>query len=221
MKRAFLEQFNYNFKKKTLRKFVFRLYKSFINRFTTQPSIFLNTNPNFKDFEIGDYTYGSPAGSPLLVVSGDKGKLKIGKFCSIAYNVMIFLGGSNHRMEWVTTYPFAAFFDEAKDFSGFLDEKLNVTIGNDVWIGEGATIMSGVTIGDGAVIATKSVVTKDVPSYTIVAGNPAKVIRKRFDDGVIIELENIKWWDWKIELILENISLISNDPQQLINKFRK
>lgn len=222
MKKDFLSQFNYIHRKKSIRSFINRIYRGFKNRFVTEPSIFLNTSPRFKNFDIGDYTYGSPDGSPILVHTSKDGKLTIGKFCSIAYNVIIFLGGSNHRPDWVSTYPFAAFFEEASQFDGYPKERIDVVIGNDVWIGEGVTIMSGITIGSGAVIATKSVVTKDVPPYAIVAGNPAKILRKRFDDGTIEKLLEIQWWNRDINYILKNIHLVLNDnPSLLIQGFEK
>ena len=102
-------------------------------------------------------------------------------------------------------------FPEAKDISGHPATKGNVIIGNDVWIGYKATIMSGVTIGDGAVIGACSVVTKDVKPYEIVAGNPAKVIRKRFSDEIIIQLLKIAWWNWPIEKIKAEIEFLCNN----------
>jgi acetyltransferase-like isoleucine patch superfamily enzyme len=139
--------------------------------------------------------------------------LKIGKFCSIAARVTIALGG-NHRSDLVTTYPFIAFvadWPEAECLSGedvAAVSKGDVIIGNDVWIGYGVMILSGVTIGDGAVIGAGSVVTKDVEPYSIVAGNPARLIRKRFNDETIRKLLEIKWWDWPPEKIGKNLDVI-------------
>ena len=125
--------------------------------------------------------------------------LFIGGFCSIADNQTIFLGG-NHRTDWATTFPFGHILkDEFPageiNGNGHPTSKGHIVIGNDVWIGSGCTIMSGVTIGSGSVIAAKSVVTRDIDPYTIVGGNPAKTIRKRFDNKTINQLLEIKWWD--------------------------
>lgn len=145
----------------------------------------------------------------------------VGKFCSISDNVTIFLGG-NHRSDWITTYPFPAFndtFPEAKNITGCVATNGNVIIGNDVWIGSHATILSGVTIGDGAIIGAYSLVTKSVPPYAIMGGNPAKIIRYRFDPSIIQLLLKIKWWDWTIEKIKKNIKyLCSNNTNDFFNK---
>lgn len=163
-------------------------------------------------YEIGEHTYGVPR-----VVFPD-GKLKIGKFCSLAWDVTIFLGG-NHRVDWIATYPFPSSHDKwpnARGVEKFLTTRGDVIIGNDVWIGSDVIILSGVTIGDGAVIGVGSVVTSDVPPYSIVGGNPAKVIRKRFSDEAIEKLLKIKWWDWPSEKINENVHiLMSGDIDKL------
>lgn len=142
----------------------------------------------------GKYTYGDP----IIHSWGEGSKLKIGNFCSIASNCNVFLGG-NHRTDWVTTYPFGHIckkkFDNF-DGSGHPSTKGDVIIGNDVWIGANVTIMSGVHISDGAVIANNSHVVKNVDAYSIVGGNPAKLIKNRFTDSQIEQLLNIKWWFW-------------------------
>jgi acetyltransferase-like isoleucine patch superfamily enzyme len=164
--------------------------------------------------QVGRYTYGRPR----IITFDPKIKLTIGQFCSIADGVTIFLGG-NHRLDWVSTYPFMVFPDfwpQAKDIKGHPSSKGDVNIGNDVWIGSGATILSGVRIGDGAAVGAKSVVTKDVEPYAIVVGNPARAIRKRFDDETIRRLLEIKWWDWPVEKIGRYMHIIlSDDPHQL------
>lgn len=152
------------------------------------------------NIEIGDYTYGTPKVYPW---SGGA-KLKIGKFCSISNNVTIFTGGG-HRYDWVSTYPFNVLWKEASHIKGNPVSRGPVIIGNDVWIGYGATILDGVKIGDGAVIGTNALVTKDVPPYAIVGGNPAKIIKYRFDEKKIGELLEMKWWDWDERDIRENI----------------
>lgn len=155
---------------------------------------------------VGKYTYGEPQ-----VPSYDRQGhiLKIGSFCSIAQEVLILLGG-NHSLDWVTTFPFEK---EPEVFTNRPDKlyeasKGDVIIGNDVWIGRRVIILSGLNIGDGAIIAAGSVVTKDVMPYTIVGGNPAKFIRKRFDDTTISALLKIKWWDWEDEKINSNLNEI-------------
>jgi acetyltransferase-like isoleucine patch superfamily enzyme len=155
---------------------------------------------------IGDHTYGKPR----VVSRGEGTSLMIGKYCSIATDVIIFLG-SEHRTEWISTYPFPLLWNEAESIKGHPSTKGDVVIGNDVWIGFGATILSGVTIGDGAAIGACSVVTRNVPSYAIVGGNPAQVIRYRFDEETIQKLLRIKWWDWPDEKVKENVHLICSD----------
>lgn len=157
-------------------------------------------------YTIGDFTYGLPT----IKHWGEKATLKIGKFCSFADNVTIFLGG-NHRTDWVSTYPFNVLcdaFPNAKTIIGHPATKGNVSIGNDVWIGFHATILSGVSIGNGAVIAADAVVTKDVPPYAIVAGNPAQIVKFRFSTETIDLLQKIQWWNWPIEKINSNVKKI-------------
>lgn len=166
-------------------------------------------------YEIGDYTYGKPK-----IYDWNEGTtLKIGKYCSIADGVTILLGG-NHRADWITTYPFPAlveYWPEANGIEGHPQSKGDVVIGNDVWIGFGATILSGVNIGDGAIIAAKALVTKDVPPYAIVGGSPAKVIKSRFTKKEIKKLLKTKWWDWSHDKISENVqSLCSNNIDDIV-----
>lgn len=170
--------------------------------------------------KIGSNTYGHDG---IKIIGGyDEGtKLIIGKFCSIAEGVTVFLG-ANHRVDWFTTYPFGHIrgneFPKVKKDHGHPATKGDVTIGNDVWIATNAVIMSGINIGDGAIVAAYSIVTKDVPPYTIVAGNPAKQIRKRFSDEVINKLLELKWWDME-ESKINDISdiLCSSDFEKLNN----
>lgn len=144
-------------------------------------------------FSIGDFTYGAPkvrfasAAAPLI----------IGNYCSIADQVEIFLGG-NHRSDFATTYPFGALkrlWPGVGDLDDPATTRGGVTIGHDVWIGSGAVILSGVRIGNGAVIGARSVVTRDVAPYAIVAGNPARTLRTRFSPGFIQQLQEVAWWD--------------------------
>ena len=156
---------------------------------------------------IGDYTYCIK----LELLTGlDQAKCNIGKFCSLSENVRILLG-IEHRNDWNTTYPFNSFLDEYKSIKGHPTSKGDVYIGNDVCIGLDTIIMSGVTIGDGCVIGARSVVSRSIPPYCIAAGNPVKVIRKRFSDEIIEILSEIKWWDWDDEIIYEAIPLLQSN----------
>ena len=157
-------------------------------------------------YNIGDYTYGKPE----IMSWGEVSTVKIGAFCSISSGVKIFLGGE-HRTDWVTTYPFTFLWDSVKHIKGHPKSKGDVIIGNDVWIGADVTIMSGITIGDGAVIGSKSLVTKDVSPYSIVGGNPAQFIKKRFNDDIIRRLLKICWWNWEISQIKELLPLMLAD----------
>ncbi|AUB31107.1 CatB-related O-acetyltransferase [Spiroplasma floricola] len=132
-----------------------------------------------------------------------KDKLIIGKFCAIADEVKFLMNGANHRIDLVSTFPFAMFDEFKADKKTLFPSKTkgDTVVENDVWIGYGATIMPGVKIGNGSIIAAKAVVTKDVKPYSIVGGNPAKLIRMRFDENKIKELEDLKWWDESIESI--------------------
>lgn len=157
----------------------------------------------------GKYTYGNPN---IHYQTKDQ-TLTVGNFCSIGENVDIYLGG-NHRTDWVTTYPFGHIHGNV--FNGFSgighpSTKGGVIIGNDVWIGTDAKIMSGVTIGDGAVIANSSHVVKNVEPYSLVGGNPAKLIKYRFTKEQIEKLLKIKWWNWNDELINSLTPLLCNN----------
>lgn len=178
------------------------------------------TDPNI---EVGDYTiYNDFVHDPRdfeknnvlyhYPVNGDR--LKIGKFCSIACGAKFLFTSGNHTLRSLSTYTFPIFFEEwgldPKDISSAWDNKGDIVIGNDVWIGYEAVVLSGVTIGDGAVIGTRAVVTKDVPPYTIVGGVPAKPIRKRFDEDIISRLQALRWWDWDEERIARSISAIQS-----------
>jgi len=142
--------------------------------------------------DVGRYTYGRPT----FVRFRSSERAQIGAFCSIADNVTFILGG-NHFSERVTTYPLNLVF-ETQPLPWHESSKGRIVVGNDVWIGYGASILSGVTIGDGAVIGAGSVVTKNVEPYAIAAGNPARLIRRRFDAATIARLLALRWWDWPL-----------------------
>ncbi|WP_372949620.1 CatB-related O-acetyltransferase [Mariniphaga sp.] len=147
-------------------------------------------------------------------------KLIIGKFCMIASDVKFIMNGANHLSNALTTYPFAIFGNGWENAMAGKDypQKGNITIGNDVWIGYNATIMAGITVGDGAIIATNSLVVKDVEPYSIVGGNPATEIKKRFANETIKKLLQLKWWDWDIKKITKNLeNLTDNRIEKLMN----
>lgn len=186
-------------------------------------TVYLNSVVTGENNEVGDYTiYNDFANDPRdfeknnvlyhYPINGDK--LKIGRFCSIACGAKFLFTSGNHTMRSLSNYTFPIFFDEwnldAKNICSAWDNKGDIVLGNDVWVGYEAVIMSGVTIGNGAIIGTRAVVTKDVPPYTIVGGVPAKPIRKRFDDDTIRALENLRWWDWEREKIARSIVAIQN-----------
>lgn len=186
-----------------------------IRRSADQSIFFTSRKPEYAKYEIGEWTYGSPE----ILDFDDGGTLKIGRFCSISEGVTILLGGE-HCYDWVTTYPFSAVCIDARSFQGHPRSKGPVVIGNDVWIGYRATILSGVTIGDGAVVGAGSLVAKSVPPYSLVAGNPARLVRYRFSDEQIAALLRIRWWDWPIEKIREGWPLLlRNDVGSFIRRY--
>lgn len=156
-----------------------------------------------RDFERNNVLYHYPVNHDRLV---------IGRFCSIACGAKFLFNSANHTLHSLSTYPFPIFFEEwglqAADVASAWDNRGDIVIGNDVWIGYEAVVMAGVTVGDGAVIGTRAVVTKDVPPYTIVGGVPARPIRRRFSEDVIAELLALKWWDWPVERIAQNLDAI-------------
>lgn len=142
----------------------------------------------------------------------------MGAFCSIASGVQILLGGE-HRPDWITTFPFNVLWEAGQDVDGQPLSKGDVVIGNDVWIGIDAIIMSGVTIGDGAVVGLRSVVTHDVPAYAIVVGSPARIVKYRFEKGIVRKLLAIRWWEWDDQRIEKALPLmLSSDISNFVLK---
>lgn len=187
----------------------------FLKNFITNPKIEVGDYTYYHDFEnVGNFEKNNV--KYLFEFNPDK--LIIGKFCMIAAEVNFIMGGANHLTDAISTYPFAAF---GKSWAKAMDgkeypQKGNIEIGNDVWIGYGATIMPGVKIGDGAIIATKSVVVKDVAAYAVVGGNPAKEITKRYSDEEIETLRKVAWWDWDEEKLSKHVGkLTDNDVAAL------
>lgn len=164
-----------------------------------------------RDFEKNNVLYHYP-------VNGDR--LKIGKFCSVACGAKFLFTSGNHSLRSLSTYTFPIFYEQwgldSKNIRDAWDNKGDIVIGNDVWIGYEAVILSGVTVGDGAVIGTRAVVTKDVPPYTIVGGVPARPIRRRFDPQTIARLEELRWWDWEEERIARNLSATQSGRPDLL-----
>jgi len=167
----------------------------------------------YPHFTVGANSYGCPR----ILEWGEGTILRVGSYCSIGEDVKIFLGGE-HRTDWVSYYPFNEFWEEALEVEGQPYSKGDVTIGSDVWVGFGATILSGVTIGHGAIIGAHAVVARDVEPYTIVVGNPARPVRKRFDDATIERLLATAWWSWPEEKLRQHVKLLlSSDIERFLS----
>lgn len=184
-------------------------------------TVYLKNVITKSSISVGDYTmYNDFVNDPRLFERNNvlyhypinHDSLTIGKFCSIACGAKFVFNSANHTLKSLSTYPFPLFFEawelDRRNVAASWDNKGDIVVGNDVWIGYEAVVMSGVTIGDGAIIGTRALVTKDVPPYTIVGGVPAKPIRKRFSDDDIARLLEIKWWDWPDSRIAQNIDAI-------------
>lgn len=199
-------------------------------------TIYLNAVIKDPQIKVGDYTiYNDFVADPLLFEKNNvlyhypihREELIIGKFCSIACGTKFLFNCANHTLKSLSTYTFPLFYEEweleKSNITTAWDNKGNIVIGNDVWIGYEAVIMAGVHIGDGAIIAARAVVTKDVPPYTIVGGTPAKEIRKRFDAEVIEQLLIQKWWDWSTDKIHQCLPYIAEgklDELLAMKKYR-
>ena len=185
--------------------------------------IYIKPTIKNKNIIVGDFSYIADSDFESHVThhyEWNNDKLIIGKFCQIASGVEFVMNGANHQMNAVSTFPFYTLegWEQTPPAQNDLPIKGDTIIGNDVWIGQNATILPGVHIGDGAIIGANSVVGSDIEPYTIVVGNPAKPIRKRFDDELIDIMENLKWWDKSIEEINDLIPLLTNSNLEYVKE---
>ncbi|MDF2964943.1 MAG: hypothetical protein K0Q51_331 [Rickettsiaceae bacterium] len=188
-------------------------------------TVFLKNIIKSPQIIVGDYTYYD---DPEDIYNFEKNvlylfefmhdKLIIGKFCQIATGVRFIMNGANHAMDGISTYPFKVMGKDWKEADMNVVSKGDTIIGNDVWIGNSATIMQGVKVGHGAIIGTNSLVTKEVEPYTIVGGNPAKVIRKRFDEETIEFLLKTAWWNCPVEKITNNLKAITTGDIEALKR---
>lgn len=194
-------------------------------------TVYLKNVITDSSIEVGEYTmYNDFIHDPVMFEKNNvfyhypinHDRLVIGKFCSIACGAKFLFNSANHTLKSLSTYPFPLFFEEwgldRAHVTDSWDNKGDIVIGNDVWIGYEAVVMAGVTIGDGAVIGSRAVVTKDVPPYTIVGGVPAKPIRRRFPEETVLALLEIKWWDWPKEKITEYLAAIQTGDIDRLTK---
>lgn len=175
------------------------------------PPLLLASHIKDERITVGNYTFFS--GKITFGIWRPEERVVFGKFCTLAEDITVF-GGGEHIISRVTTYPFRHFLSDSEPSQKNAEStsKGKTTIGNDVWVGYGATILSGVTIGNGAVIGARAVVTKDIPDYAIAVGNPAKVIRYRFRSETIKRLLELRWWDWSFPKIVTNLDLLYQNP---------
>ncbi len=182
----------------------------YLKNVITDPSITVGDYTMYNDF-VND-PVGFERNNVLYHYPINRDRLIIGKFCSIACGAKFLFNSANHTLSSLSTYPFPLFFEEwgleKRNVAASWDNKGDIVIGNDVWIGYEAVIMAGVKIGDGAIIGARAVVTKDVPPYTVAGGIPAKPIKKRYPEETIAALSELKWWDWPEERIAQNLHAI-------------
>ena len=182
----------------------------YLKNVITDPSITVGDYTMYNDF-VND-PVGFERNNVLYHYPINRDRLIIGKFCSIACGAKFLFNSANHTLSSLSTYPFPLFFEEwgleKRNVAASWDNKGDIVIGNDVWIGYEAVIMAGVTIGDGAIIGARAVMTKDVPPYTVAGGIPAKPIKKRYPEETIAALSELKWWDWPEERIAQNLHAI-------------
>ena len=185
--------------------------------------IYIKPTIKNKNIIVGDFSYIADSNFESHVThhyEWNNDKLIIGKFCQIASGVEFVMNGANHQINSVSTFPFYTLegWEQNPPLQNDLPLKGDTIIGNDVWIGQNATILPGVHIGDGAIIGANSVVGSDIAPYTIVVGNPAKPIRKRFDDELIEIMEKLKWWDKSIEEINNLIPLLTSSNLEKVKE---
>ena len=184
----------------------------YLQNVVTDPSITVGAYTTYDDFVRDPRDFQK--NNVLYHYAVNREKLVIGKFCSIACGAKFLFNSANHALGSLSTYPFPIFFEEwdltVENIPRAWDNKGNIVVGNDVWIGYEAVVLAGVTIGDGAVIGARAVVTHDVPPYAIMGGVPANLIRKRFDDDTIQSLLSLRWWDWPEERIAANLEAIQS-----------
>ena len=182
----------------------------YLKHVITDPAITVGDYTMYNDF-VND-PVGFEKNNVLYHYPINRDRLIIGKFCSIACGAKFLFNSANHTLSSLSTYPFPLFFEEwgleKRNVAESWDNKGDIVLGNDVWIGYEAVIMAGVTIGDGAIIGARAVVTKDVPPYTVAGGIPAKPIKKRYPEETIAALSELKWWDWPEERIAQNLHAI-------------
>ncbi len=191
-------------------------------------TVYLKNCISRANISVGDYTYYD---DPDDVANFEKNvlyhfdfigdRLIIGKFCQIAAGVRFIMNGANHAMDGLSTYPFKIFGHTWADAPLHSVSKGDTVIGNDVWIGNAVTFMPGVTVGDGAIIGANSVVAKNVSPYSIVGGNPAELIRLRFDEATVETLCALKWWDWPVEQITRHLNVITSGDVESLRKVHK
>lgn len=203
---------------KILKKYLYKLLANskYYENSTLNSKLLLN-----KNLIVGKYTYGLH-NVVVRIFSGNPICIQIGSFVSISSNCEIITGGI-HPINWISTFPLSERFSKQKKRTPNMPSSNGpIVIGSDVWIASNVTILSGVTIGDGVVIAANSLVTKDLPAYSVAAGVPAKVVKYRFEQHVINRLLEIKWWDWDDEKIEDNIDLLSSvDVSEFLLKYGK
>ncbi len=195
----------------------------YLKNAVTNPNISVGSYTIYNDFENDPIEFEKNNVLYHYPINNDR--LIIGRFCSIACGAKFIFNSANHTLSSLSTYPFPIFYEEwgldMREVTSAWDNKGDIIIGNDVWIGYGAVILSGVTIGDGAIIGTNALVTKDIPPYTIAGGIPAKPLKKRFSEEKISALMKIKWWDWSEEEILKNLKFIkSGDTDSLMRNLQ-
>jgi len=197
----------------------------------TKRVVFLKAHITRANISVGDFTYYDSPSHPERFqddnvlhhyeTQGDR--LVIGKFCALAHGVTFVMNGANHRMDGISTFPFPIFghkWAEYTDLLSDLPSRGDTRIGNDVWLGMDALVMPGVSIGDGAIIAARAVVSADVPPYTVVAGNPARVVRERFAHEDAQRLLKAAWWDWPVDTISAHIRTLMSGDIEAIESIR-